>query len=219
MINCLSDWLRLSKKLRENIMASRIQNTWREYVKDKAYYFERLESRYNRLANHDFTDESYCKKISKPKKKIHKKVRFSKTNITLRKNLKKQEDMIHLDGTKKPTTIYLKAVLLWKCHLGPNDNFFDGICKKYVDTGSSINWNTWTNNIIYHLKKEGNIRLWSSLGEIKNFYMKDIWLFDNFQKYWNSYCNQEIDDKLSPFAAEFIPSSNKSDDYYLICCK
>ena len=154
------------------------------------------------------------------KKTINKKVRFSKTNTTLRKNLKKQEDMIHLDGTKKPTTIYLKAVLLWKFHLGPKDNFFDGICKKYVDTGSSINWNTWTNNIIYLLKKEGHIRLWSSLGEFKNFYMKDIWLFENFQNHWNSYCNQEIDDdKLSPFAAEFIPSSNKSDDYYLICCK
>ena len=68
MIYCFSDWLRLSKKLRDNIMASRIQNTWREYVKDKAYHFERLESRYNRLANHDFTDESYCKSISKPKK-------------------------------------------------------------------------------------------------------------------------------------------------------
>ena len=59
---------------------------------------------------------------------------------------------------------------------------YESICKKYVNTGSSINWNTWTNNIIYHLKKEGHIRLWSSLGEFKNFYMKDIWLFENFQK-------------------------------------
>jgi hypothetical protein len=218
MIANINDWILLSK-LRDNIMASRIQNTWREYVKDKSFYFERLEARYNKLANHDFTDESYCIPKIRPIKTIQKKVKFSKTNITFRK-MAKQESMIAFDGNYKPTTIYLKAILLWKCNLGPKNNFFDGICKNYVDCGSSIHWNTWTNNIIKILKKKGTIRLWSSLGEHKNFYTKDLEIFNTFKDQWNKHCKFDIDKGiLNPYATDFVPSFFQPDDKYLKSCK
>ena len=173
-------------------MATRIQKTWRMYKIDKDAHFERLEARYNKLSNFDFTDIKYCtnKKTDKVNKsdKSDKSVKFSHDIEGMDGDMKDFVDITTLvDGTQRNKNIFTNAILLWYNSLSKID-FFDGACKKYVDSGSSVYWDEWLTDIIERLDNGEKVILWGNLGGHKKLYpLVDKHKIKAFHNAWTEY--------------------------------
>ena len=141
------------------------------YKIDKNAHFERLEARYNKLSNFDFTDVKYCTNEKDEKNdKIDKSVKFSHDIEGIDGDMKDFVDITTLvDGTQRNKSIFTNAILLWYNSLSKID-FFDGACKKYVDSGSSVYWDEWLIDIIERLENGEKVILWGNLGGNKKLY-------------------------------------------------
>lgn len=171
------------------IMATRIQKSWKMYKIDKDAHFERLEARYNRLSNFDFTDIKYCMNEKDDKgEKVDKSVKFSHDIEGMDGDMKDFTDITTLvDGTQRNSSIFTNAILLWYNSLSKID-FFDGACKKYVDSGSSIYWDEWLTNIIERLKNGEMVVIWGNLGGHKKLYpLVDMYKIKAFHNAWTEY--------------------------------
>ena len=182
------------------IMATRIQKTWRMYKIDKNAHFERLEARYNQLGNFDFTDVKYCtnEKIDIDDKSDigDKSVKFSHDLEGIDGDMKDFVDITTLvDGTYRNSSIFTNAILLWYNALSKTD-FFDGACKKYVDSGSSVYWDEWLIDIIERLKNGEMVIIWGNLGGNKKLYpLVDMHKIVSFRDAWTKYNIVESSDE------------------------
>lgn len=173
-------------------MATRIQKTWRMYKIDKDAHFERLEARYNQLGNFEFTDIKYCtnEKVDIDDKvdKVDKSVKFSHDIEGMDGDMKDFVDItILVDGTQRNSSIFTNAILLWYNSLSKID-FFDGACKKYVDSGSSVYWDEWLTDIIERLENGEKVILWGNLGGHKYLYpLSDKYKIVAFYDAWTKY--------------------------------
>ena len=187
-----SDKMTILRNAKMTIMATRIQKTWRMYKIDKDAHFERLEARYNKLANPDLTDVKYCinekddfdDKVDKSVKSI----KFSHDIEGMDGDMKDFVDITTLvDGTQRNKSIFTNAILLWYNSLSKID-FFDGACKKYVDSGSSIYWDEWLTDIIELLENGEKVILWGNLGGNKKLYpLSDKRKIIAFRDAWTKY--------------------------------
>jgi hypothetical protein len=177
------------------IMATRIQNTWRMYKIDKDAHFERLEARYNKLANPDLTHIKYCTNekididdIDDKTDKSDKSVKFSHDIEGIDGDMKDFVDITTLvDGTQRNKSIFTNAILLWYNSLSKID-FFDGACKKYVDSGSSVYWDEWLIDIIERLENGEKVIIWGNLGSHKKLYpLVDKHKIKAFHNAWTKY--------------------------------
>ena len=171
------------------IMATRIQKSWRMYKIDKNAHFERLEARYNQLGNFDFTDVKYCTNEKDDKSdKSDKSVKFSHDIEGIDGDMKDFVDITTLvDGTQRNSSIFTNAILLWYNSLSKID-FFDGACKKYVDSGSSVYWDEWFTDIIERLENGEKVILWGNLGGHKKLYpLSDKRKIVAFRDAWTKY--------------------------------
>lgn len=195
-----SDKMTILRNAKMTIMATRIQNTWRMYKIDKDAHFERLEARYNRLSNFDFTDIKYCtnEKDDKTDKtdKVDKSVKFSHDIEGMDGDMKDFVDITTLvDGTQRNKNIFTNAILLWYNSLSKID-FFDGACKKYVDSGSSVYWDEWLIDILERLKNSEMVVLWGNLGGYKKLYpLVDMNKIVAFRDAWTEYNVVESSDE------------------------
>ena len=173
-------------------MATRIQKTWRMYKIDRDAHFERLEARYNKLANPDLTHIKYCMndKVDKTNKldKSVKSIKFSHDIEGMDGDMKDFVDITTLvDGTQRNKSIFTNAIQLWYNSLSKID-FFDGACKKYVDSGSSIYWDEWLTDIIERLENGEKVILWGNLGGNKKLFpLSDKYKIIAFRDAWTKY--------------------------------
>jgi len=175
------------------IMTTRIQKSWRMYKIDKDAHFERLEARYNKLANPDLTHIKYCTNEKDEKNdKVDKSIKFSHDIEGIDGDMKDFVDITTLvDGTQRNSSIFTNAIILWYNSLCKID-FFDGACKKYVDSGSSVYWDEWLTDIIERLENGEKVILWGNLGGHKKLYplsdkrkivaFRDAWIKYNIIK-------------------------------------
>ena len=178
------------------IMATRIQKSWRMYKIDKNAHFERLEARYNKLANPDLTDIKYCINEKDDKSdKSDKSVKFSHDIEGMDGDMKDFVDITTLvDGTQRNKCIFTNAILLWYNSLSKID-FFDGACKKYVDSGSSVYWDEWLTDIIERLDNGEKVILWGNLGGHKKLFpLSDKYKIVAFREAWTKYSIVESSD-------------------------
>ena len=159
------------------------------YKIDKDAHFERLEARYNKLANPDLTDVKYClnEKVDKTDK-TDKSVKFSHDLEGMDGDMKDFVDITTLvDGTYRNSSIFTNAIILWYNSLSKID-FFDGACKKYVDSGSSVYWDEWLIDIIERLKNGEMVIIWGNLGGNKKLYpLVDMYKIKAFYNAWTDY--------------------------------
>ena len=162
------------------------------YKIDKDAHFERLEARYNKLSNFDFTDVKYCSNekvdIDDKTDKVVKSVKFSHDIEGMDGDMKDFVDITTLvDGTQRNKCIFTNAILLWYNSLS-KINFFDGACKKYVDSGSSVYWDEWLIDIIERLKNGEMVLIWGNLGGSKKLYpLVDMHKIVSFRDAWTEY--------------------------------
>lgn len=184
-----SDKMTILRNAKMTIMATRIQKTWRMYKIDKNAHFERLEARYNKLANPDLTDVKYCtnEKVDKTDK-VDKSVKFSHDIEGMDGDMKNFVDITTLvDGTQRNKSIFTNAIILWYNSLSKID-FFDSACKKYVDSGSSIYWDEWLTDIIERLENGEKVIIWGDLGGNKKLYpLVDKHKIKAFHDAWTKY--------------------------------
>lgn len=196
-------------------MATRIQNTWRMYKIDKDAHFERLEARYNKLSNFDFTDVKYCTNEKDEKTdKVDKSIKFSHDIEGMDGDMKDFVDITTLvDGTQRNKNIFTNAILLWYNSLSKID-FFDGACKKYVDSGSSVYWDEWLIDIIERLKNGEMVILWGNLGGYKKLYpLVDMNKIVAFRDAWTEYnVVESSDEDESDIESEDIKSDKIVND-------
>lgn len=237
-----SDKMTILRNAKMTIMATRIQSTWRMYKIDKGAHFERLEAKYNQLANPDLTDVKYCTNEKDEKTdKSDKSVKFSHDLEGMDGDMKDFVDITTLvDGTQRNSSIFTNAILLWYNSLSKID-FFDGACKKYVDSGSSVYWDEWLTDIIERLKNGEKVILWGNLGSHKKLYpLVDMYKIVAFRDAWTEYniveesSEEELDDEkdkivndmdnfvidmkkmsLNPNAKTFIPGKIWSQKTYV----
>ena len=184
-----SDKMTILRNAKMTIMATRIQKSWRMYKIDKSAHFERLEARYNKLANPDLTDVKYCTNEKDDKSdKIDKSVKFSHDIEGMDGDMKDFVDITTLvDGTQRNSSIFTNAILLWYNSLSKID-FFDGACKKYVDSGSSIYWDEWLIDIIERLDNGEKVIIWGNLGGHKKLFpLSDKHKIMAFRDAWTKY--------------------------------
>lgn len=214
-----SDKMTILHNAKMTIMATRIQKSWRMYKIDKDAHFERLEARYNRLANHDLTDIKYCTNekvdiddIDAKTDKVDKSVKFSHDIEGMDGDMKDFVDITTLvDGTQRNSSIFTNAILLWYNSLSKID-FFDGACKKYVDSGSSVYWDEWLIDIIERLKNGEKVILWGNLGEHKNLYpLVDKCKIVAFHDAWTKYNIVESNDESDEDDEDEEESEDESD--------
>ena len=187
------------RKAKMTIMATRIQKSWRMYKIDKDAHFERLEARYNKLSNFDFTDVKYCTNEKVDKSDIgDKSVKFSHDLNGIDGDMKDFVDITTLvDGKQCNSSIFTYAIILWYNTLDKTD-FFDGACKKNVDSGSSIYWDEWLTDIIERLKNGETVIMWADLGGIKKLYpLVDMHKIVSFRDAWTDY--NIVDDNDSSY--------------------
>ena len=185
------------------IMATRIQKTWRMYKIDKDAHFERLEARYNQLGNFDFTDVKYCTNEKDDIDKVDKSVNFSHDLEGIDGDMKDFVDITTLvDGTLRNSSIFTNVILLWYNALSKTD-FFDGACKKYVDSGSSVYWDEWLTDIIERFKNGEMVIIWGNLGGNKKLFpLSDMHKIVSFHNAWTEYNIVESSDEDDDSSSE-----------------
>ena len=127
------------------------------------------------------------KKVDKTDK-VDKSVKFSHDIEGMDGDMKDFVDITTLvDGTQRNKSIFTNAILLWYNSLSKID-FFDGACKKYVDSGSSVYWDEWLTDIIERLENGEKVILWGNLGGHKNLYpLSDKHKIIAFHNAWTKY--------------------------------
>lgn len=170
------------------------------YKNNKDAHFERLEAKYNRLGNFDFTDVKYCTNekddIDDKLDKSDKSVKFSHDLEGIDGDMKDFVDITTLvDGTLRNSSIFTNAILLWYNALSKTD-FFDGACKKYVDSGSSVYWDEWLTDIIERFKNGEMVIIWGNLGGNKKLFpLSDMHKIVSFHNAWTEYNIVESSDE------------------------
>ena len=218
--------------LKKTIMATRIQKTWRSIKLDKEFLFERLEALYNRLGNFDFTDIKHCNDLESVS--TSKRTSFSHDLEGI-----DGDDIPYIDitesqdGKNRKKSIFTSAISLWYNVLDKTD-FFDGACKKYVYSGSSIYWDEWIKDLLERLENGDIVYLWGHSGGYKRLFpLVDTKKIQEFNNAWLEYNNStdaeydsdesldiidtSIDDintsmskiKLNPEAEPFVPRISK----------
>jgi hypothetical protein len=178
--------------LKKSMMATKIQKTWLMYKIDKDAEIERLEARYNRLNNFVSTDIKYCKDVDKePKGTL---LKFSHDVDGIDENSIIFSGITELqDGTNRNKSIMTNAINLWYAQFD-KDDFFNGACKKYVDSGSSIYWDEWLVDIIKRLENGEIVYLWINLGKYKRLVSNDDKkIIKEFYDAWTKFNEDLID--------------------------
>lgn len=204
-----NDKMTILRNVKMTIMATRIQKSWRMYKIDKDAHFERLEARYNKLANPDLTHIKYCTNEKDDiDDKTDKSVKFSHDLEGMDGDMKDFVDITKLvDGTQRNSSIFTNAILLWYNSLSKID-FFDGACKKYVDSGSSVYWDEWLTDIIERLENDEKVILWGNLGGHKKLFpLSDKYKIVAFHNAWTEYNVVESSDESDIDEEESIDKS------------
>ena len=184
-----SDKMTILRNTKMTIMATRIQKSWKMYKIDKSAHFERLEARYNKLANPDLTNVKYCiNDTDNVEFKSDKIVKFSHDLLGMDGDMKDFVDITTLvDGKQRNKSIFTNAILLWYNSLSKID-FFNGACKKYVDSGSSVYWDEWLTDIVERLDNGEKVVIWGNLGGNKKLYpLIDKHKIIEFHDAWTKY--------------------------------
>ena len=116
------------------------------------------------------------------------------------------------DGDKKYKTNLTNAVSLWYNFLGNRDNFFNDVCKKYIDCGSSIYWDEWIQDIIERLDNDEIVYLWGRIGKWKKLYpLVDKHKIKQFYDSWSTYTSMELFDYDTDELNEYDPEELQDD--------
>jgi len=116
------------------------------------------------------------------------------------------------DGDKKYKTNLTNAVTLWYDFLGDRKDFFNDVCKKYIDCGSSIYWDEWIQDIIERLNNDEIVYLWGRIGKWKKLYpLLDKDKIKGFYDSWSTYTSMELFDYDTDELNEYDPEELQDD--------
>ena len=116
------------------------------------------------------------------------------------------------DGDKKYKTNLTNALTLWHDFLGDRKDFFNDVCKKYIDCGSSIYLDEWIQDIIERLDNDEIVYLWGRIGKWKKLYpLVDKDKIKQFYDSWSTYTSMELFDYNTDELNEYDPEELQDD--------
>jgi hypothetical protein len=184
------------KSVSEMVSANRIQATWRSFVVERDAAVERQEAKLNKLTNFmetrpDDNQEPLCSERSSCAF-FGRQVKFPQKRITFNENefaefqngMRVHFPSVGVDGTKKGSCVFTLALNAWISRTdGVWDSYCEGYAKKWIETSSAEEWDTYLQTVISLLENGEVVRLWGSQGGHVRIYPLNKNIVIRFQKH------------------------------------